>query len=343
MWTAVVRRDAEADGQFYYSVLTTGVYCKPSCAARRPRRENVAFHHDPAGAERAGFRPCKRCKPNQPPAAARNQTLAERICRLIEQADEPPTLAVLSEAVGMSPFNLQRTFKSVVGVTPKVYAGALKAKRLRAGLQRGSAVTEALHDAGFGSSSRFYSQAGKLLGMHASEFRAGGASTEIRFAAGECNLGSIVVGASEKGICAILLGDDPQLLVEELQNHFPAADLVGGDSKFENWVAQVIGFVDDPSIGLGLPLDIRGTAFQQRVWRALCEIPVGSTATYAEMAMKIGAPGASRAVASACGANRLAVAIPCHRVIRQDGSVSGYRWGVQRKKALLAREKASYS
>jgi AraC family transcriptional regulator of adaptative response/methylated-DNA-[protein]-cysteine methyltransferase len=232
---------------------------------------------------------------------------------------------MLAEAVGMSPFNLRRTFKSVAGVTPKAYASAQRAKRLRASLRRGDAVTDALHDAGFGSSSRFCSQSDKLLGMHASDFRAGGANAEIRFAAAECTLGSIVVAASTKGICAILLGDDVEPLVDELHDQFPAAQLSSGDAQFDNWVAQTISFVDDPRIGLGLPLDIRGTAFQQRVWQALCDIPAGSTASYAAVADRIGQPSASRAVARACASNRIAVAIPCHRVVRQDGSLSGYR------------------
>ncbi len=339
MWAAITRRDPEADGRFYYSVLTTGVYCKPSCAARQPRRENVAFHRDPAAAERAGYRPCKRCKPNLPPPEARNQALVERICRRIEQAEESPSLAMLAEAAGMSPFTLQRTFKAVVGVTPKAYASAQRAKRLRDGLQRGDSVTDALYNAGFGSSSRFYAQADRVLGMRPSDFRAGGCSTEIRFAAGECTLGSIVVAASKKGICAILLGDSIERLIAELRDHFPAAQLSGGDPEFDKWVSQTIALVDDPRIGFGLPLDIRGTAFQQRVWQALCDIPVGSTASYAAVANRIGQPRAARAVARACASNRIAVAIPCHRVVRQDGTLAGYRWGVKRKSALLQVEK----
>jgi AraC family transcriptional regulator of adaptative response/methylated-DNA-[protein]-cysteine methyltransferase len=339
MWAAVIRRDPEADGRFYYSVLTTGVYCRPSCAARRPRRENVAFHRDTAAAERAGFRPCKRCKPDQPPAAQRKQALVERICRLIEQAEESPSLATLADAAGMSPFTLQRTFKSVVGVTPKAYASAQRARRLREGLRRGDTVTSALYGAGFGSSGRLHAQADKLLGMRPSEFRAGGDTAEIRFAAGECTLGSIVVAASTKGICAILLGDDVERLIAELHDQFPAAQLLGGDPEFDQWVARTVGFVDDPRIGLGLPLDIRGTAFQQRVWQALCDIPAGSTVSYAVVADRIGQPGAARAVARACASNRIAVAIPCHRVVRQDGGLSGYRWGVERKQALLRVER----
>lgn len=335
MWAAVVQRDAAADGRFYYSVATTGVYCKPSCAARRPRRENVAFHRDTAAAERAGFRPCKRCKPNLPAAAVRKQALVAGICRVIEQAEKSPSLAVLAASAGMSPYTLQRTFKAVTGVTPKAYASAQRAKRLREGLRRGDAVTDALYGAGFGSSSRLYAQADKLLGMRPSDFRTGGDGTEIRFAAGECSLGSIVVAASTKGICAILLGDDVQRLIADLHEQFPTAQLSDGDPRFDEWVARTVDFVDDPRIGLGLPLDIRGTAFQQRVWQALCDVPVGATASYATVAERIGRPGAARAVARACASNRIAVAIPCHRVVRQDGGLSGYRWGVERKQELL--------
>jgi AraC family transcriptional regulator of adaptative response/methylated-DNA-[protein]-cysteine methyltransferase len=259
---------------------------------------------------------------------------------MIEQAEESPSLAALAATAGMSPHTLQRLFKAVAGVTPKAYASAQRAKRLRAGLRRGDSVTDALHGAGFGSSSRLYAQADKLLGMRPSDFRDGGAGTEIRFAAGECSLGSIVVAASMRGICAILLGDDVDRLIAELHDQFPAAQLSGGDPAFDERVARTISFVDDPRIGLGLPLDIRGTAFQQRVWRALGDIPAGSTASYATVAERIGRPGAARAVARACAANRIAVAIPCHRVVRQDGGLSGYRWGVERKQALLQKERA---
>ena len=337
-WAAVVRRDPAADTAFYYSVRTTGVYCRPSCAARLARRENVRFHPTCADAEMAGFRPCKRCRPNEAPLAERHASAVAKACRLIEGADEMPGLHELADAVGLSRFYFHRVFKSITGLTPKAYATAHRASRVRHELARSKTVTDAIYAAGFNSNGRFYAASSKVLGMTPTGFRAGGDGVSIRFAAGECSLGSILVAASEKGICAILLGDDPDALARDLQERFPKATLAGGDAEFEQWVAQVVGFVEAPRLGLNLPLDVRGTAFQQRVWRALCEIPVGTTASYAEIAKKAGAPKAIRAVAQACAANALAVAIPCHRVVRKDGTLSGYRWGVERKRSLLDRE-----
>lgn len=337
-WAAVVRRDAAADGRFYYSVRTTGVYCRPSCAARLARRENVCFHASCADAEAAGFRPCKRCRPNEAPLAERQAAAVAKACRLIEEADELPGLDSLAEAVGLSPYHFHRMFKSVTGLTPKAYATAHRANRVRDELVHSPTVTAAIYGAGFNSSGRFYASAAQLLGMTPTDFRAGGAGATIRFAVGECSLGSILVAASDKGICAILLGDDPDMLVRDLQDRFPSAKLIGGDAAFEQWVAKVVGFVEAPRLGLDLPLDVRGTAFQQRVWQALREVPAGSTVSYADIANRIGAPKAVRAVAQACAANALAVAIPCHRVVRNDGALSGYRWGVDRKRALLDRE-----
>ena len=340
-WAAVTRRDPAADGIFFYSVRSTGVYCRPSCAARLPRRENVGFHLTTAEARRAGFRPCKRCRPDEPPLAARRASEVEKACRLIERADEVPSLETLAAAAGMSRFHFHRVFKSVTGLTPKAYAAAHRARRVQRELRRSATVTEAIYGAGFNSNGRFYATSSALLGMTPTDFRAGGRGTSIRFAVGECSLGSILVGATEKGICAIFLGDDPEALTRELQDRFPHARLTGGDAEFERWVAQVVGFVETPRLGLDLPLDVRGTAFQQRVWQALSEIPSGSRVSYAEVARRIGAPGAIRAVAQACASNRLAVAIPCHRVVRSDGALSGYRWGVERKQALLEREAAA--
>ena len=337
-WQAVVARDASFDGQFYYSVETTGVYCRPSCAARLAKRTNVRFHDTREDAEQAGFRPCKRCKPDQP---SLDQLHAEKIaqaCRLIEGADEEPKLDALAETVGLSSYHFHRIFKQALGVTPKAYATAYRTKRVRARLGENGTVTDAIYDAGFNSNGRFYANSSEMLGMTPSDFRAGGAGQEVRFTVGECSLGPILVAASDKGICAILFGNDSETLLRDLKAQFPRARLIGGDKAFEELTAKVVGFVEDPAKGLDLPLDVRGTAFQHRVWDALRRIPPGSTASYAEIAEKIGAPKAVRAVARACATNRIAVAIPCHRVVRSDGALSGYRGGVERKRALLDKE-----
>jgi AraC family transcriptional regulator of adaptative response/methylated-DNA-[protein]-cysteine methyltransferase len=337
-WQAVVARDASFDGQFYYSVETTGVYCRPSCAARLAKRTNVRFHDTREDAVQAGFRPCKRCKPDQP---SLDQLHAEKIaqaCRLIEGADEEPKLDALAEAVGLSAYHFHRIFKQALGVTPKAYATAHRTKRVRARLGENGTVTDAIYDAGFNSNGRFYANSSEMLGMTPSDFRAGGAGQEVRFAVAECSLGPILVAASDKGICAILFGNDSETLLRDLIAQFPRARLIGGDKVFEELTAKVVGFVEDPAKGLDLPLDVRGTAFQHRVWDALRRIPPGSTASYAEIAEKISAPKAVRAVARACATNRIAVAIPCHRVVRSDGALSGYRGGVERKRALLDKE-----
>jgi AraC family transcriptional regulator of adaptative response/methylated-DNA-[protein]-cysteine methyltransferase len=337
-WNAVIHRDASADGSFYYSVRTTGVYCRPSCGARLPLRDNVAFHATPADAERAGFRPCKRCKPDQPTLAERHTALVVAACRQIESADELPTLAQLANAAGLSQHHFHRIFRQITGVTPADYASAHRSHRVRDALARSGSVTEAIYDAGFQSNGRFYATAAQALGMKPSAFRAGGVDTEIRFAVGQCSLGAVLVASTDKGICAISLGDDPDHLLRELQDRFPAANLIGADADYERVVARVIGMIEAPGQHTALPLDVRGTVFQQQVWQALQEIPAGKTASYAQIAERIGAPGAVRAVAQACGANPIAVAIPCHRVVRQDGALSGYRWGVERKRTLLQRE-----
>ncbi|MGH8436016.1 MAG: bifunctional DNA-binding transcriptional regulator/O6-methylguanine-DNA methyltransferase Ada [Pseudomonas sp.] len=334
-WAAVLARSPAADGQFFFSVKSTGVYCRPSCAARLAKPENVQFHATCEEAERAGFRPCMRCRPNQPSLAEQHLAKVTQACRVIDGAEQIPSLEALAKQVGMSAYHFHRVFKAITGLTPKGYADAQRAKRVRAELGRSESVTEAIYDAGFNSNGRFYEASNQMLGMTPSKYRAGGVNTQIRFAVGECSLGSILVAQSQRGVCAILLGDDPDLLARDLQDRFPHSNLMGGDSDFEQVVAKVVGFVEAPAIGLELPLDVRGTAFQQRVWRALQDIPSGSTASYADIALRIGSPRAVRAVAGACAANVLAVAIPCHRVIRNDGGLSGYRWGVERKRALL--------
>ncbi len=340
-WAKVVARDRTAEGEFFISVATTGVYCRPGCAARLPNPKNVRFHLTSADAEEAGFRPCKRCKPNEPPMAEQYAATIAAACRTIEAAEDAPTLAQLARAAGLSTFHFHRVFRAVTGVTPKDYATARRTARVRDQLSRSETVTQAIYDSGFNSNGRFYEQTDAMLGMTPGAFRAGGADADIRFAIGECSLGSVLVAASDKGVCAILIGDDPDMLARELQDRFPRANLIGGDAGFEQTIAKVVGFVDMPALGLDLPLDVRGTAFQQRVWNALRDIPAGKTATYTDIANKIGAPKAVRAVAGACAANHIAVAIPCHRVVRTDGSLSGYYWGVERKRALLDKERAA--
>ncbi|ATG75199.1 6-O-methylguanine DNA methyltransferase [Zobellella denitrificans] len=336
-WAQVEARDPAADGRFCYGVITTGVYCRPSCPSRRARPEHIRFYDSAMAAEAAGFRPCRRCRPEQPDPGGR-QALITALCRHIEQADHSPTLAELSARVGLSPGHLQRLFKAGTGLSPRAYAQACRAERVRRALARERSVTEAIFEAGYGAGSRFYEEADQLLGMPPGRYRAGGAGTEIRFAVGQCSLGAILVAMSDKGICAILLGDDAEALLRELQERFPAARLIGGETGFEQWVARVVGLVECPRQGQDLPLDIRGTVFQQKVWQALRQIPAGATISYAELARRIGQPRAVRAVAGACAANALAVAIPCHRVVRTDGGLSGYRWGIARKRQLLARE-----
>lgn len=335
-WAAVVARDPRADGQFVYAVKTTGVYCRPSSLARLPKPQNVEFFDSAELAEAAGYRPSKRASKDQ--SDAQHAAIVAAACRQIETCETLPALNSLAATAGLSPFHFHRLFKAATGLTPKAYATAHRSRKLRARLADGGSVTDALYDAGFNSNSRFYESADQLLGMKPTDYRAAGQNNDIRFAVGQCSLGAILVAQSERGICAILLGDDPHQLVCNLQDQFRKANLIGADREFEQLIASVVGFVEAPATGLNLPLDIRGTAFQERVWQALREIPAGSTASYAEIAQRIGAPTSMRAVAQACGANRLAVAIPCHRVVRSDGNLSGYRWGVERKRQLLERE-----
>ncbi|AIV49525.1 methylated-DNA-[]-cysteine S-methyltransferase family protein [Burkholderia pseudomallei TSV 25] len=338
-WAAVQARDAAADGHFVYAVRTTGVYCQPSSSARLPKRENVEFFDTAEAAEAAGYRCSRRARGDQTSAAAERAALVARACRLIETSETPPQLDDLAVEVGMSPFHFHRLFKAETGLTPKAYSSAYRARKLREELSNPDAsITNAIYDSGFNSNSRFYEAADDLLGMRARDYRAGGAGAVIRFAVGQCSLGAILVAQSQRGICAILLDDDPDKLVRDLQDQFPKAELIGCDGEFEQLIAQVVGFIEAPSIGLHLPLDVQGTAFQERVWRALREIPPGTTVSYADIAKRIGAPKAVRAVAQACATNHIAVAIPCHRVVRRDGDISGYRWGVDRKRELLRRE-----
>lgn len=337
-WQALLHRDHGADGQFYFAVKTSGIFCRPSCPSRRPKRENVAFYENPEEAEKAGFRACKRCDPKGPSLAEKHAMTVATVCRAIDETDALPSLEELAASVNMSPFYFHRIFKQATGLTPKAYVVAHRSDRVQKALPKRETVTEAIYESGFNSNGRFYADSSKMLGMKPKEYKEGGIGTTIRFAIGESSLGPILVASSEKGVCAILMGDDPNALAKDLQDRFPKANLIGADEEYERLVAKVVGFIEAPKIGLDLPLDVRGTAFQRRVWQALQQIPVGKTSTYSQIANCIGLPKAVRAVAQACAANALAVAIPCHRVLRTDGNLSGYRWGVDRKRALLDRE-----
>ncbi|WP_246116909.1 bifunctional DNA-binding transcriptional regulator/O6-methylguanine-DNA methyltransferase Ada [Denitrobaculum tricleocarpae] len=342
-WTAVLARDEGAEGRFWFSVMTTGVYCRPSCAARQPRRENVAFYDHRADAERAGFRPCKRCRPDLPPRAERHRDLVAAACRSLSDAETPPGLAELAADAGLSPHHFHRIFKAAIGVTPKQYAAARRADRMKRALRSGVSVTEAIYDAGFGGNSRFYEQADARIGMTATTFKKGGEGMSIRYATAHSWLGPVVVAATERGICAILFGENERGLKSDLHARFPGAVFEPAEpgSDFQQWIDDTLAFMKAPEAQFSLPLDIAGTAFQEQVWQALRRIPAGQTASYADVAQAIGKPKSVRAVAQACGANPVAVAIPCHRVVRSDGGLGGYRWGLERKKDLLARERAA--
>ena len=336
---AVRLRDANHDGRFYYSVATTGVYCYPSCKARPALPANMAFHASREAAERAGFRPCKRCRPDLAPRAEREAALVAAACRAIEAADEMPSLAALGGQAGLSAQHFHRLFRRVAGVTSAAYARAHRAALVRKHLAGGASVTQALYDGGFNSSGRFYEAAPAMLGMTPGSFRAGGRGEAIGYAFGQSALGLVLVAGSGRGICAILLGDDAATLLADLRARFPAACVAAAEPGFADTVRRVVAAVDRPGQAHGLPLDIRGTAFQQRVWQALRAIPAGETMSYAQVAARLGCPESVRAVAGACAANKLAVVVPCHRVVASDGALTGYRWGLARKRALLAREK----
>lgn len=334
-WQAVETRDDGADGEFVFAVKTTGIFCRPSCSARRPLRQNVLFFSDPQGAKQAGFRPCKRC---QPDSLAPERQRVERVmqaCRIMEASAEPLTLDAIASRVAMSPFHFHRLFKSVVGVTPAAWQKALRTRRLRNGLSGAETVTRTVYNAGFQSGSGYYQQADAALGMTARQYRLGGERAAIRFVVGTCRLGEFLVAESERGICAVLLGASPEMLIAELETLFPKASLLANDPSFAQRVAGVVSYLEHPGGEFSLPLDIQGTAFQQQVWQALRAIPAGETVSYQKLAERIGKPKAVRAVAGACAANRLAVVVPCHRVVRHNGTLSGYRWGVERKQQLL--------
>ena len=337
-WDAVLARDANHDGQFFFAVSTTGVYCRPSCPAKRPRRENVTFFRNPTEAENAGFRACLRCKPKSASGNPQTATVKE-MCRYIEQhLDEPVTLEKLGEAFGQSPFHLQRTFKKALGITPRAYADSCRMGLLKRNLQSGRSVTHALYDAGYSSSSRLYERTASQLGMTPDKYRRGAIATSIRYTCTESPLGRMLVAATEKGICAIQFGESDAELAEGLKREFPFAVRKRDDQAMRSWTEAVLQQISGHKLNRSLPLDIQATAFQKRVWTHLQSLPFGTTQSYGEVAKAIGQPNAARAVARACASNRIAVAIPCHRVVREDGGMGGYRWGVQRKRALLQME-----
>jgi AraC family transcriptional regulator of adaptative response/methylated-DNA-[protein]-cysteine methyltransferase len=339
-WAAVAARDQAAAEAFVYAVTTTGVFCRPGCSFRLPRRAHVVFFDGPAAARAAGYRPCRRCRPEEPFLRSRHADRIARACRRIERAEATQSLEKLARDVSLSPYHFHRLFKAIVGVTPKQYATACRLGRFRKALQSGQSVTAAIYVAGFGSSSRAYQGAACRLGMRPSAYRNGAMGERIRYASAPCSLGWVLVAATPRGVCAIELGDDPGDLALRLRRGFPKAEMEEGDPPLAAWVEQVVAFIDALGRPLDLPLDIHGTAFQQRVWRALQDIPPGGTASYAEIAKRMGQPNAARAVARACAANPVALAIPCHRAVGAGGGLRGYRWGVERKRTLLEGEKA---
>lgn len=337
-WNSVCARDASADGSFVFAVRTTGVFCRPSCAARRPKRENVRFFATNADAERAGFRACKRCTPLEASVAERRAQRIARACELLATSDERWTLAALARDVGSSPFRLQREFKEALGVAPREYAAAKRDERAAASLPHSKSVVEAALDAGFGSTGRFYARSRAVAGMTARARRAGGDGIDVRYAFHATTLGTLLVAATAKGLCDVRLGAARAVLERELREVFPTAKLARGDAELSKWIADVVTHVEEPSHARTLPLDARGTAFQARVWKALQAIPRGTTVTYQELARAIGRPSSTRAVARACATNPLALVVPCHRVVRTDGGLGGYRWGIERKREILRRE-----
>ncbi len=338
-WAAVESRDPGADGRFYYGVKTTGVFCRPGCASRRPLRKNTVFFATPAEAEAAGLRPCKRCRPLDASAASRHVAAVAKACALIRSSATMPSLAELAAAAALSRYHFHRVFKQVTGTTPRDYARTHRLGRLAEQLDAGQPVAAAIYAAGFESSSRAYEAAPAALGMTPAARRRGGNGETIRFVTVETPLGWALVAATGRGICMTALGDDRARLAAIVQERFPAASVIAEDAGLKNWADRIVRFITDPGHALDLPLDIRGTAFQARVWRALQKIPLGRTASYSEIARTLGQPRAVRAVAQACAANNLALLVPCHRVIREDGDLAGYRWGLERKRALLERER----
>jgi AraC family transcriptional regulator of adaptative response/methylated-DNA-[protein]-cysteine methyltransferase len=339
-WRAVEQRDAAWDGRFVYAVRSTGIYCRPSCPSRLPRRTQVVFYPLPEAAERCGYRPCRRCRPHQVTAADPHVELVRRVCRHIEaNLESSPTLDALGEHVGLSPFHLQRIFKRITGITPRQYADACRLGVLKSRLKQRRTVTMAMIEAGYGSSSRLYERAASQLGMTPGTYQRGGPAVRIRYTIADCPLGRLLLAGTERGICAVYLGDDDAYLEAELSGEFPAAEVGRDDEGLSAWVSAIVNHLSGQQPHLDLPLDVRATAFQWRVWQELRAIPYGSTRSYSEIARALGDPNAARAVARACATNPVSVVIPCHRVVREDGGLGGYRWGLHRKQKLLEQEK----
>ncbi len=337
-WQAVQERDVQADGQFVFAVRSTRIYCRPSCPARRPARHQVVFFPTCDAAEQNGFRACRRCHPREVSAHA---TMVTQVCRLLEaDLEEPLSLAVLGDKVGVSPFHLQRIFKRALGVSPRAYADACRFHRFKHQLKQGPSATDAVYAAGYGSSSRAYERAANRLGMTPGRYRQGGEHTHIHYLTAKCALGRMLVAATDKGICKISFGDSVAALERSLREEFPAADVQRGGPKLRLWMHSILRHLNGHQPRLDLPLDVRATAFQSRVWTALRSIPYGQTRSYKQIAQAVGHPKAIRAVARACATNPAAVLIPCHRVVRENGDLAGYRWGLKRKRHLLAKEAA---
>jgi AraC family transcriptional regulator of adaptative response/methylated-DNA-[protein]-cysteine methyltransferase len=340
-WAALEKRDGAAAGRFFYGVKTTGVYCRPGCTSRLPLRRNAAFFETTGEAEAAGLRACKRCRPTETSSAARHLAAVERACTLLRESETMPSLADLAAAAGISRFHFHRVFKQVTGATPRDYARTHRLGNFAQKLDSGENVTEAIYAAGFGSSSRAYEAAPAALGMTPGARRNGGNGETIRFVTVTTPLGWALIAATQRGVCLTALGDDRAPLAAMVHARFPAAEIIAEDPALKDWAERIVRFITAPENTLDLPLDIRGTAFQARVWRALQKIPLGRTATYSEIARELGQPTAVRAVARACATNDVALLVPCHRVIREDGELAGYRWGIERKRELLDRERAA--
>ena len=340
-WSAVLNRDRAQDGSFVYAVRTTGVYCRPSCPSRRPQRANVRFFPTASDAEESGFRPCRRCRPHAATGTSTERSVAAARAYLDQHCDGRVTLRRLAREVGLSPAYLQRAFTRLVGVSPKTYEDALRRDRLKARLRTGESVTRATYAAGFGSTSTIYRHQASALGITPGLYRRGGARASITYGVVDSSLGRVLVARTERGVCAVTLGERDDALERALAAEFPAATRVRDDDAVASWARQVVDAVDGRADGSQIPLDLQGTAFQMRVWRALQQIPAGETRSYGDVATRLGMPRAARAVARACATNRVAVIVPCHRVVASTGKPSGYRWGIERKRRLLQRERAN--